>query len=414
MPMYLTREEADSKIDSGDIEVINGLLSGNVVIGEKPAVEEQPESGVGTQETQEATQTTTETENEQIEQQDVATENISEQDTSAQQAVDYAAKKKAEEDATKLALAEAEAARLAREKIEELKSINVKDLSPVKVELPDVQEDDLAADLAGEYGRNTRSIVESIKESLGTAASVEQVTALEEKLNAILQLEEDRRKRDEVTAAEKAKQERFGKLFTEVDEFSKTHPDTFGLNRSASSVYEDTLAFKQQLQKYLGTDDPMQVEAAYRKAVNRTDEELVNKLESVGIKAPSDAQNYLKLAEVVDLKNGYKFNEYTGQFEEIKNEFGERVLLRSIDDAYKLSRFNDIVNQARAEQVQEIEKKLTERSQSATVLPDVNVSDGDDNAMSLEEKQRILSLPSSAFKNNPELMNKLNSIIGKS
>ena len=419
MPMYLNRDEASQRIDSGDLEVINGLISGDVVIGEAPEGEGQPQEPV--QQEQAVVETPAPVAQEPVApQQEVVTETNEpvEQpnEQAAQQEIEnrYEVEKKAREQAEAKARADAETARLAREKIEEIKSLNISDISSVKVDMPDVQEDDMAADLAGEYGRNTRTIVDSIKESLGNAASVDQITALEQKLNAILELEEGRRKSDEVAAAERAKRERFNKLFTEVDAFSNEHQDTFGLNRSASSVYEDTLAFKNKIKNYLGTDDPMQIESAYRKAVTGSDNELVEKLKAVGVSAPSDALNYLKLAEVVDLKNGYKFNDYTGQFEEIKNSDGDRVVLQSIDDAYKLSRFNDIMNEAKASQAKEIEKKLTERSNGATLLPDVDVSDGDNGAMTLEEKQRILSLPPSAFKNNPDLVNKLNSIIGKS
>jgi len=411
MPKYLSREEADSRIAEGDMEVINGLLSGEVKIGEAPEGEEQPVEEVVSETPVQEEVIVDQPPVEQIV--NTPTEEVAPEVDEKQAIIDrYLEEAKKREDEANKAAAEAQLAREAREKINALKQPVVSEASTLKFDMPDIKEDDVAADLAGEFSRNNRTILNSLKDSVSSAASVDQVSALEAKLNALLQLEEDRKKKEEALAAERAQQERMNKLFTEVDAFSNKHSDTFGLNRSASDVYRDTLSFKDQVKKYLGTEDDLQVEAAYRRAVSGKDEELVKGLTNAGIRVPSDAENYLKLAEVVDLKNGYKFNDYTGQYEPIVNDFGDRVTLRSIDDAYKLSRFNDIVNQAKAEQVKEIEKRLSARSNSATVLPDSNTSNGDDAGLSLEEKQRILSLPNSAFKNNPELMKKLNTILG--
>jgi hypothetical protein len=237
------------------------------------------------------------------------------------------------------------------------------------------------------------------------------VALLEQKLNSILEFEETRRKDTEALAAKNAEQERMNKLFSEVDAFSQGH-EHFKMDRGTANVFNDVNVFKTRLQDYLRTTDIREVEKAYRNVVGGKDEALAKNLESAGVAIPQDADSYLRLAEIVDLKNGYKFNEYTGEYEELKDDFGVRVSQRSIEDAYKLSRFTDIVAEARAEQTQAIERKLTSREGSATTLPQDVSSDGsNDGKMSHAEANAILNMPDSAFKNNPALKQKLDAIL---
>jgi len=398
MAIYLTKEEADKRIDEGDVEIINGLLSGEVVIGEQPVEETVEEEEVPTEE--------------QPVVEEAPVEEANEQDDRAEIARKYKEEAEKRADEAKKAAEEAQVAAEARQKLESLKLKSVDEAKTFSVNMPEFEEDETDKELAGSFSVNNRKILDTLKESLGGAASVDQVRVLEEKLNAVLQIEEEKRKREEQSAAERAERERKNKLFSDVDAFGKKYKP-FDTGKPTSQMFSEINDFKMGLKQYLQTEDNAVVEVAYRKAINGTDDGLVKGINSAGIKIPDGADKYIKLAEIVDLKNGVTFNEYSGKYETVTDEFGNRVILRSLEDAYKLSRFNDLINEAKKEQVEQIQQTLSNRENSAVELPDTNVDGDSAEVMSIEEKEKILSLPNSAFRNNPELLQKLNKIIGK-
>jgi hypothetical protein len=238
------------------------------------------------------------------------------------------------------------------------------------------------------------------------------VAALEAKLNSILEIEGKRAEEDKARAAKYAEQEQMNKLFSEVDVFAGAH-ERFQMKRDTADVHRDVESFKTRLKDYLRTEDTRVVDKAYHKIVNGEDSKMVEDITKVGIEIPEDAASYLKLAEIVDLKNGFTFNKHTGEYDPILNDYGIRVAQRSIEDAFKLSRFDDIIREREAAQVGKIEQRLSTRDGSAVTLPDSALTDGSEGAMSSEEINQLLSMPATAFKNNPALQQKLDAIINR-
>ena len=396
---FLPASEIESKIESGDIETINNLLSGNLHVGEPQQETEEVPEAVEQVETQ-----TEETKEEAPKEEDYETH---------REYVDSQAKYNAELEAKKRELEEAEIKRqqaeAARQKLEELSNYKVENPS-VRVDLDTPEDDSLEVELADGYTRNTRTMVDQIKEAIGNAASVDKVTELEQKLDAILQLEKQRQEIDAKEAAKRAEKERLGKLFSEVDSFKEKH-NFFDYGRPTSEVYKDILNFKKNLSNYIGTKDPDIIERSFRDVAYGKDSSLLDGINKAGIRIPDGLEKYMQVVEIVDLKNGYKYNDVSGKYEPVTDEFGNVITQRSVEDAYKLSRFNDIIKEAKAEQVSHIEERLSKRSNSATTIPDEKLSDVGTVGMSLEEKEKILNLPNSAFKNNPELKQKLDMIL---
>jgi len=409
----MTKEELEEKINAGDSDVINAYLAGEITIGEGEVSGEEGEVVAEVSEEEVALTIQEEVAVESVA--EVVTEPVEEPQGVSKDDYDalvakYKDEAKKRDDAIKQADAEKQRAKEAIERLESINKSSVAEQGGLKFETPQLTEDETDADLAGSYSKNNRAIIDTLKDTITGAASVDQVAALEQKLNSILEFEKDRREQQEAIAVKNAEDERKKKLFSEVDAFASGH-EHFRMERGTAEVFNDVNTFKDRLKDYLRTSDVREVEKAYRNVVSGKDTELSENLSKAGVVVPNDAESYLRLAEVVDLKNGYKFNEYTGEYEQITDDFGVRVSQRSIEDAYKLSRFSDIVAEARAEQTQAIEEKLAGRQASATTLPQEVESDGSsDGQMSYAEMDQLLNLPDSAFRNNPALKAKLDAI----
>jgi S-DNA-T family DNA segregation ATPase FtsK/SpoIIIE len=155
--IYMSQEEVDAKIDAGDIETINGVISGEVVIGEAPEGE-----------VQESTETPIEEETTIVEQPIVDEAPIVEEtpvtDDSKAEYEALLAKYKDEAEKSEKALKDAEAERAkakeARELLESIKKQNVTEQGGVTYTSPSINEDDTDVDLAGSYSKNNRAMLD--------------------------------------------------------------------------------------------------------------------------------------------------------------------------------------------------------------------------------------------------------------
>lgn len=409
MPIYMSSEEVTAKIDAGDVETINGVMSGEIIVGEAP----EGEASTVTEEVAEV--------HEEV-QEEIPTEPqpVPEPESAQEMGIDkseyeellkkYEEERKAREEALRKAKEESDRIKELEERFKSISTTSISEEAKLNIELPTINEDVDDAELAGSFSKNNRLYIDSLRDGLSKAASVEQISALEAKLNQVLEIEKQRAEEQARIAATNAERARQNKMFTEVDEFAKTH-EHFQMKRPTSEVFNEVNAFKSRLKEFLRTEDNREVERKYRDIVSGKDTRLIESINTVGIELPEDIEAYQKLAEIVDLKNGYQFNKYTGEYEPILDDYGAKVSQRSLEDAFKLSRFSDIIAQAKAEQSEAIQNRLDIRENSATVLSEEVTSDGSDSgAITVEEANQLLSLPNSVIMKNPALKAKFDQL----
>lgn len=407
----MTKEQVDAAIEAGDEAVLNAVLDGSIqiveegeetrvaeepVVEESPAIEEPGESPVVEEPVVEPVINEKNDDDLAIYEQEKEAIRRKYEEQLAE------ANRKAEE-------TRAEARRLAEEKraLEEEKERIRAEAERANREVK-IEEDEDDIELAGTFSKNNRKLIESLKEEVSNAVPGEQLKALMDKIENLEKADQLRQARIEEENALKAKKERMNKLYSEVDQFRGKY-ENFKTGRSIAEMHKEQEQIRNAVAEITGYYDQSEIEKAVRgvQLGDKRYEKLKEKMEVAGVNIPEDADKFFNIAEIVDLKNGYKYNSITGEFDEITDEFGNHVVQRSIEDAYKLSDFSNQMANARRKESLEIQNILDNRDNSATTLPADKVGDAGNEAMSLEEIDTILSTSSDSIKRNPELQAKL-------
>lgn len=267
-------------------------------------------------------------------------------------------------------------------------------------------------DLATDFEKNTRKLVESIKAN--TQSTPEQARLLEALQSRLDKIE----KADEEAREEKARQERLKILYNEMQEFAKGK-EHFDVPVAIGDARIEQNRFKEEMSKVLGInlDNHGEVERQYRKIAAedtvwaRQRREL---LREKGVEIPEYTKNYVNLLEIYERKQGRKFNMYSGKYEDITDATGAVSRLPSLDDAFKLSKYYSLVSEAETRASLEIQQKLEEQQDSVAVIDNARTSDLS-GKIDISEADAIylLNLDKQALMNNPDLLRNYSSLMSQ-
>ena len=411
---YMTAQEISDGIDREDPEILNGVISGAVKVGEAgdteegaPEFEERPAQAV--------VEDTVEQPIESVEQPVGDVNNTQEDDISSKMNA-LLAERRAEKEERELEKAKAkqDLADSLREKnelkkaLEEAKSYKKSDDEEVVENTQSIleeDEDDIA--LAGNYAKNNRTMLEDIKKSLGEGGNAEVL----EKLNAIEARENERLEKINKAEADKEAAESKQRIYDEVDKFQSGN-ETYKTEKSMKILGTEFSQFKGNVAEYMGEEATgADVERAIYAAIEGTtenDNEFRDKLGKAGIPVPKEMDKFLTMAKIIDLQGGFKFNPITGKYDAITDANGNQVTYKSIDEAYKLSNYSKNISSAKNEAALAYQQKIDNRDASATRLSnsDTTNKDGseDFNAKEIDE---LLDVNPREYRNNPALKAKV-------
>jgi len=268
------------------------------------------------------------------------------------------------------------------------------------VEEPAVSLGEEDAELATEYERNNRKLIEDIKNQ--GKISPELLTRLEaiESRDKVRQDRKDKEDADNTAAINREK------LYTELDRFSKDKEQLklpIGVGEARITQNE----FKAQLAENYKLSDPGEIERLYRRVVKEKSawaDAQREKIVKAKIEMPEYSENYLNLTELYERQSGNKFNVRTGKYDAITDTFGNTSRLPSIEDAYKLSNYSNLISTAATTEAREIQKKLDQQMNSAAILDD-SITSGVDGVSNMTEADMnaILDMDYRDIQTNPEL-----------
>jgi len=273
-------------------------------------------------------------------------------------------------------------------------------------------EEDL--ELASNYAKNNRTQISEITAKLDGATSVEEINELRQVVNNLREDANKRAKKDEIRDAqeeldkkEKDKQEYLINLFGQINAFSagKEH---LQLSKDISERYTEHNELRERLGSYLHTEKPELInKALYGMAFNESEfyTNMKGDLAKIGVQVPEDTGNYLKLSEIVDLKNGTEYDPATGKTKDIIDSRGRVICQRNIEDAYKLSNYPETIATARKEQTESIQQALSNKANAAVTLPiDASNDGGATTVMTAELANQIFEMDDHELATNPEFM----------
>lgn len=344
----MTSEQIKAGIDSGDMNIINGVISGE--IKEISMVEESPQIEVQQDTNQPVDTPTVDHIQDEIEQARLYAEMV---------------ERRAKEDKEKilrekedLLRKQIEAENKLKQEIEAKEEIanRLRQLEETKNSLSTeqnsqtVDEDD---QYVSEFTKRTRQMVEELQSRSAVDDPV--VKQMYEELN---RLKEDReadiaRKRE---IEEKEKQEKLKKMVYEnITQFQQKFPE-LRTEAPIAKVNEEYERFRNDISYLSGARSVIELETAINEYYNNGKiKELADKN---GVKPVQDYDKLVKIMELMDAKDGVKFNVSTGNYEPIVDEFGNQVRYKSIEEVYRLNNFYDEINKARKQAYNDVNKKL--------------------------------------------------------
>lgn len=396
--MAYNLSELESRINAGDIEAINAAISGEV-FNEEVADAQASEQGGEDHPEQQA--------GEQPPQQDAPDANQSSEYVEIErERAEERRKHREEVESMNRAMEELRAA--AKEKEERLLRIETeKVLQQVgkeeRIDLLDESSED--PDLLSNHSKNTRKLVESLKEKISKSES-EALSKILERIERIEQSDKQRELEIAQKNSEREIEDARDKIFNEVDGFISKNQE-FKIPKSTKEMFKDYTKFRGELKAYLGTNDDNEVNRSiYAVAYGETarDRALKEVIEKSGsVKIPEGINKYMDLVQISDRQSGYQMNRVTGELEPIVDSQGVPVRYRNIEEAHMVSRHYGDISAARKEAALSVQHKIDVRSASATTLPDrviVDVDKANKRNMSIEE---LLKIPAADIRKNPEL-----------
>lgn len=405
---YESQEEVNTLLEAGDADTTEAVMSGMIKIDgftgdPEPVVEENVEEVVE----EVIEETPAENPEPVVEPEPVVSDNSEET-----------------EEMLKALKAEIEAANKAREeeKLELLKQIEelkkpIEEPEPVAEPDLDIELEDEDPDLATDFEKNTRKIFEAeikkIKQSnSGSQVQASAIKTLEEKLEQVLSANQK--------ALEEQQAEQNRKIiFREIDDFSKGK-NNLEIPMGIGDAREEQYQLKEDIAKALEINidaDPWEVERVYRR-VAAEDSVLARKqrsiLESKGIQIPEYTKNYLNLISLFERKNGRRFNKYTGKMEDITDSVGNKSVLPSMEDAYRLSDYYNLVSKASNDASLEVQKKLQEQQETVATIDNSSTSDIDgDSKFTEEEFASLMQIDKQTLLKNPQLLRRYAAAMAK-
>lgn len=288
---------------------------------------------------------------------------------------------------------EADKEKRAREELEnKLRQLqllnNERPNSPTQDSTDATEEDEFASD----YSRRTRQMVEELKQRVGSENPV-----VNEFIEEIKLIKAEREERNRQREEEKKKQAQ-KRVFDEVRDFMRKNPNV-ATKKDIEELDKEVERFRSDI-RYL--TKPRSVDELEKNISDYYNGGPVRKLaEENGIKPIEDWGNYQLVSELMDLKRGLKFNPTTGEYEHILNDEGQRVTYRSLDEAFKIKNYNEEILRAHKEARLEVMKKLDNINAGAKTLPPTK-TETFDSGLTLEQEKEILSWHPKEYMNNPD------------
>lgn len=248
-------------------------------------------------------------------------------------------------------------------------------------------------------------MVKELNKALEGVKSSE-VGELKKELLRIKELEERRAKEYEEAQQRQEEEYRQKKLIKDLDSFTSKYPE-LKMSDSIENLNREWMGFRKNILNITGATSPKELEHYIDDYVKGgKTKELAD---SHGIPFVKDYDKLMTVYELLDMKRGIKYNKELGVEEPILDDENKPVRYRTIEEAYKLSKYYDELNQARLSSMKDVQQKLRQRSQAAVTLNETETSSFD-TGLSKADISRLIKMDPKQYKNNPELRQQVEAV----
>lgn len=386
-------EDAISRMHTGnreeDLNTVNAILSGTYSIGteevEEPVVEEE----VAEQE---------DIDEPQVVEEPVVSRDYDAEEEAHKQYIEMIERRNKEEKEELLRSVrakeeEAERERKVREDLEKrIQEIDARQQNaPSQSQLDEEVEDEFISD----YNKKTRNMVEDLKRDIGSSPELQK---LYEKINTIEQSFESEAKRRKEEADREKRQAEVSKVFQTIRKFSTEHPE-FSTEKDIEKLDQDYQTFRKDLAYLVQAKSNEDLEEAI--SDYRSGGRVKELADSNGIRYTKDFEKYEALADLLDFKDGVKYDPVLKKRVSITDDKGVQVRYRSLEEAYNIKNYYENMTNAKRQAFKEVSKKFSEiDSAPVTLKPEhtSTVSTG----LTLDQEREYINMNPKEWENNPE------------
>lgn len=279
----------------------------------------------------------------------------------------------------------------AEERIRQLSETqNVRPLNN-STEAPTDEEDEA---YISEYAKRTRAMVEEIRSQTGNFPAVQE---LADKVSTIEKDYNRRRQDAERVQQEKETKDREQKIFDSIRQFQTKVPE-LQTTEDIKEIDQKYLKFRKDIGHLVNAKSVIDIEKAIKNYYEGG--EVKQKAIENGIRELPDYNKYSKIAELMDLKNGVRYDPIIGKEIPVLDDEGNRVRYRSLDEVYRLNSFDEQLVNARKQTMKEISNKLTSINNAPVTLTN-DYSDAFTSGFTVEQEREVLNMDPKEW-SNPE------------
>lgn len=269
---------------------------------------------------------------------------------------------------------------------------------PLQTPQPEAQTDE-NAEYESDYAKRTREMLEELKQQIQQSSSNSEILAFQAKIDELQRKEEKREaerqaeKKRGKEAREQRKREELALL--DVQDFQRKNPE-YQLQRDYKDIDSDYRRFRKDIQYLSNAKTQKDLEDAIKEYyANGKMREIADEK---GIREVPEYQKFEDILDLIDFKNGVKYNPETGQITAITNTEGRQVAYTSLDEAYKIKNFYSEVNKARLNSSNEIRTKLDQINNGPVLLSETETSKPDTSITPDIEREVMAMDPREAMK----------------
>jgi hypothetical protein len=256
-------------------------------------------------------------------------------------------------------------------------------------------------EFASEYAKQTRRELETLKQQMTAESPV--VNQLNERLKKFDELEAERKSQAKKAEDDRKQEEQRKKRLQEITAFAVQHPE-FQTKEDFDSVVKEFGSFKNNLAYLNKKFDVDEIDALVMDYFDpNKGAQLREEAAKHGITPPKEAEQFLKTIEVLNFKNGITYDPSLRRFVQDTDEHGNPVHRKSLEEAYLIKNYNSQINAERERAFKTIKNKLDTVQNTPRTLSNSQTSAAPSTEMNETRIKELINLDPNVVRKNPEL-----------
>jgi DNA repair exonuclease SbcCD ATPase subunit len=396
--IFKSYDEIQAGYDSGDMEIINGVLEGTISLAPEQPTETFQETVVEQPVEQTVNPPIVEEDEEDVRSRiNHYEEELEREKRIREMEIQEAQRKFEETEAQRLALLKINAEEKRKREEIENRLRELDRMSTTTQQSSDETEED---EFVSEYTKKTRQMVEELRNQLGNNPKTAE---LEERIQKFEQMESERIQRQKELELMEQQRIQERRMYEDVGRL-QTRYDELKTEKNIEDVHKEFEVFRKEFAQTLNVQGHDLERSLMQFFDAERGKDLRSQVEKRGLKVNNDIEKFVKIAELVDLMNGKEYDPVLQKFVPVLSQTGDPVRYRSLEEAYRVKHFNDITMAAKKRGIMEAKNQLEMLNNAPATLKNTETKPAG-GGMTVEQANELINTPPERYANDPEMYN---------